>query len=235
MSFSKEMRKLQKQLEINKLQLNGSFQHSLFAVDIDYYEKTNNRSAVARTIRRLPKTHLIVQVIKVQPRDGDKRTFGSAGKAADYIKDHPGHIAWVRVEGMIMFMLYPLACSVIYDFARHTGTEILHDVLEKVAKKKYGAYKLCKRGLSIAKLLDAQGVPIDTKPFEAILDDQRLGVMNLHATHLHSIKQFKNKLPKERVLRMLTTIAEDLRRLQAPMNAQKLFDEVNATAKARLA
>lgn len=238
MSFSKAMKSLQKKLEINNLQLNGSFQHSLFATDIDFYERTNNLSAVIRKLRVLNKLDMVVDLIKVMPkhigpRGGGKRTFREPKKAVHYLREGR-EIAWIRIEGAVMFMLYPMECSVIYDLSKHTGKEILDDVLSKVAQKKYGAYKLCKRGLLLAKLLKQQGVDINTEPFQRVLDDQRLGQMNLHATHLKSIKHLGIKIPKERVFRMLNTIAEDLRRLNAPMNHAKLLEEVNSTARKML-
>lgn len=226
MSYSKAVKKLIKQVATRKgkMQLNGSFKHSMFATDIDLYQRSRNVSAVWRKVTRIVEGETTleqVQLIRVMNQSGKKFTWTPSDSLSKFMHS-VGHPAYIRVEGFFVHLVYPMECSIIYDFANHNYHQILKDILDKIAENKFGMFKLAKRAISIGNLLKQRGVELDMERFHKVVEDQTLGSVNLHLAHLKMLKTIGHQLPEERKMQMMASIKEDLRRLLPSNVKQKI-------------
>ena len=229
--FSQATKTLMKQVAVRKMLMNGSFKHSLYASDIDLYEHTRNVSAMWRKVKKIVSGKTNLQFVTKIKAHGSKKELTvehlnpSVEDVVEMMSQFGNNISFVRVEGIAMHMVYPIECSVIYDFGQHTKEELLDAIFDKIKKKKYRLYKLCKRALSIAQLTN--GVKRDV--FEEIVEDPKLGNLYLIASRIVVLKQIGKRISEDEFRKQVTTLVEDLRRIEPSLklDSNKIFNFID--------
>lgn len=205
-------------VNINNLILNGSFRSSYWSSDIDLYEPLNkfDITIIRNKINEISKNYKITE-IKVQT---DKR----ANKYwdAEKIKFPENEtIIFVKIDTIIYFMLFPLECSIIYDYQpeRQYNFEIvIEELLTDAIKPENNLYKSIKRLDTICnEILGYDNV------FWDILNNTKLGVLYLCSNRLKFLPSLRKQIPEKTYKKYYYQIHDDLRKYGVKIGEQ---DEV---------
>ena len=210
-SFTSQTKQLFKHLAVSpsKLQLNGSYNSSYWASDIDLYEPVNKASVskIQKVIRSLPCHKLVDAVLEVKIQQHGKATKVS-GEAISTIT-LPKAMSFCKVDMLITFTSFPIELTIIYDFepGKLLDTRsVMDQLLEDASDKKNGMYKAIKRLNSVASILGHPHL------FNDITERTRFGVMYLSNTRLKLLRDNVTEFSRSEMLKYTDIIAEDLRK-----------------------
>lgn len=211
--FGSYLRKLFRKLQINNnLQLNGSYASSLWASDIDLYErvKSNQKKTVQNLIKELSKSMTITEVKVVTDKGKQKIT-----KQFDKVSI-PLNCKYVKVDIIIIYeLVFPIELTIIYDFVGHhqfTTKELINSLLEDVESTDKNLYKSLKRLSVIGNLL---GYP---KLFDKVVEDPSIGVIYQSINRLDVLNEIKDIVTKQELKRFKDIVQNDLGKFNLSIN-----------------
>lgn len=197
-------------INIRKLQLNGSFQSSYFASDIDLYEPVKNVESVLSKIYDIEK-HYDLREIKISYKNGNSEKYNCLEKLV--LKKN---ISFIKIDIIIYYFIFPMDCSIIYDFnsnKKYNDKEVVDDIVDDINNKySNNLYKIVKRLNTLSKIIYHKNT------FDEILDNTKLGVINLSYTRLQILKELNGQLSDDELNRLHGIIQEDLRKYGLKVN-----------------
>lgn len=206
--FNDILTTLFKDLAINasKIQLNGSYNHSYWASDIDLYEPVDDRMEVYLKVIHLQKNYNVSE-IKVTQGNGETSKYYDMEKPM-----LPGDVSLVKVDMLITSLMFPIELTIIYDFKPQDQADsiLVRHMLAQDAiqyRKEGKLYKAIKRLQSVSAL---QGNP---NAFTNITEDTQIGVLYLSYSRLQTLSKYARKLGQRQLSLQKQYIAEDLRKV----------------------
>ena len=203
--FNKVLQKLFAEIGIgSKLQLNGSFNNSYWASDIDLYEDITGvpLAKLQKHITKISKSYKVTEI---------KVVCGSTSKKYEKNPNaYPSTTALVKVDMLFDGLLFPIECSVIFDrnpeatYDDETITQsLVNEISEKLVAGKMSMYKVFKRFNTIAKV---KGMDV---LFPDINNNTRWGVLYLSSERLKLLQQ--NDIDNKD--KYMQQVQEDLRKI----------------------
>lgn len=193
-------------LDANRLQMNGSFLNSYWASDIDLYEKVSSgdmEKLIKGKVDAIRKSYILLEVKTV--RAGHVRKYRRSQLLP---RIHP-KTDMVKVDFVLMFLAFPIECSIIYDRAvqvKRSSAEIERQLLEDAKNPKYNMYKRIKRLASAGAVLGHKNL------FRDITEDARLGVLYLSNERLKTLRSVRSIVGDATYAKYAAWIQEDLRK-----------------------
>lgn len=215
-------RSLFKKVSINvkNLQLNGSFQNSYWASDIDLYENVKgSASRINKKVKQLLQDKsIVVTEIKV---------VNNANEDVKYQPNDsftiPIDVAYVKVDLYFFFFLFPMELTIIYDYGPKTITknDAIEKLVEDVKDKSLGMYKRLKRLKSLGTILKIK------VPIEHITEDTKIGLIYQTINRLNVIDELKDTLDPQQISKLKDILSDNLRRYDLSLddNLQKVLDQ----------
>ena len=211
--FSSTMQTTFKQIAFDpsNLILNGSFKSSYWASDIDLYEpvaptKANLKSLFSH-LQTLQTSYLNAVEFKQFLKTTTKKT-----KNPTKIRNS---CQMLKVEMILTHILpYPIECSIIFDFYPSKTYSLKHvtdGLIADISSQKYSRLKRLKRLKSLCKIhkLEDEAVKL-----EKVLDDTKIGVLNLSKTRLELVKGTSSAIISDvNKVKILEWVQEDLRKI----------------------
>lgn len=204
--FADFLQRFFKTIAINtdNLVLNGSFNSSYFASDIDLYESVDDPKLIQHKLKSLKDSEDYDFIeLKVQYTNGKKRKYYSR---FNNVKIGDG-VSFVKLDMIVYYFCFPMECTIIWN----TGTIQLDELveayvadIEKTANK--NTLKAVKR---INNIMDVIGLD---ENMESITENSRLGVIYLCINRMEVLDVLKNKLPKKEIHHFRQMIKDDLRK-----------------------
>lgn len=203
--FNKMVATVMKDCAINEklLQLNGSFNNSYWASDIDLYEPVDSLKAVLSKCEYLYDRYDILE-IKVF-----LKTISKKYKRPPKTLRHTAKMVKIDILLTKQFP-YPIECSIIYDFdpnSTYDKTKVVQDMVHDLEKKKYSLFKKVKRLNSIANISGYKNL------FKTFLDNTKMGLLNLSIERIETLKAGKKYLSESETDKYMQWIQEDLRKI----------------------
>ena len=206
--FSDSVKKLFGDVMIHKnsFQLNGSYNDSYWAGDIDMYQMADDSDAEAvyDRIQLIIKKYLFLE-LKIVEDDGTiTKIFNRDEINEDIFKNRS--LTMVKID-FVVRLAYPIECSIIYDFdpdRNYDIGDVINDMLEDVIN--YPVYKAVKRLNSIAELLGYNDL------FHDVLQQTKYGALYLSDVRMALIERIKHKLKIKDYNRWMDSLHEDKRR-----------------------
>lgn len=202
------MRKLFKDVMIHKksFKLNGSFNNSYWAADIDMYQsvKDGDINEIYEKINTIVKNYLFLELKIVEDNANTLKIFNKSDiiKSALYNKS----LTMIKVD-FVMFLTFPIECSIIYDFDPNRMfniNDVLNDMLKDAVK--YPIYKAVKRLNSIGELLGFHDL------FSDVLQQTKFGALYLTDTRIELVERIRDKLDKKQYDEFMNSLQEDKRK-----------------------
>ena len=214
--FNETLRKTFKLLQFkpNKLLLNGSFQSSYWATDIDLYEAVDCKHT-SKLLMHLQSLHDMFMVSEIKVKTG--KTSKKYKVVADIPQDCQLEIEMVKVDILLTEVLpYPIECTVIYDFnpgATYDINHVTEQMMDDVNSK--GKFNILKKIKRIKSLFALHGFDQESKQLEAVTENTRIGLMNLSRSRIKLLAQKRTKeLMSTNQMDMVNQwIREDLRKI----------------------
>ena len=210
--FSDSVKKLFGDVMIHKnsFQLNGSYNDSYWAGDIDMYQivSDDDVDAVYDKIQILIRKYLFLE-LKIVEDDGTTTKF----LTSEYVKKSTikniikGSLTMIKLD-FVIFIAYPIEASIIYDFdpdRQYDISNVIEDMLEDV--KNYTVYKGVKRLNSIASLLGYNNM------FEDILQQTKYGALYISNIRIDLLNRIRDRIDPKQYNNYMDTLHEDLRRI----------------------
>lgn len=189
-----------------QIELKGSYESSLWASDIDLYQRVSHKDAktIEDVIKKVAKSDLDIEEIKVVKSDDQKKYFKNFGK----IKID-NNIEYLKIDIVLLDQLiYPMDLSIIYDITGAfdiTVEELSNKLLDDVSGD--NMYKSLKR-LNV--ILEETKYP---KFFSPITEDPIYGV-RYQATHrLDMLKRIRKDLTKKEYQKYRDVVKTDLSKI----------------------
>lgn len=210
-SFSKSVKDILKDASIcNKIQLNGSFNSSYWASDIDLYEDCKGMilEIALKKMKSFAEKYPLTG-IKIVTMNG------KVEKPSKLPKELPKDLSMVKLDLIFRGLTFPIDCSVIYDWQSdntYNVSRIIETFADEMAKKKYSLYKALKRCETLGQMLGYK-----FRMFRNIMDNTSIGVQYLSAMRLDMMKENKKSFTSKELKKMKDTIQEDLRRVSVQM------------------
>ena len=207
-SFSKTVKSLLIDASVNnKIQINGSFNSSYWASDVDLYVDCSDTDIqkVYKQIRKYCLKYKPIE-IKIVRSDGNSKKYKRL-PALSKLKN----TATVKIDTIFRGLAFPIDCSVIYDWQperTYDGDKLIQTFIQEIAEKKYGAYKAIKRFETIGRMLGFK-----TRLFPKVSNNTTIGVMYLSANRLIMLNDNHSQFSSEEREQLKDTIREDLRRV----------------------
>lgn len=195
-------------ININNLQLNGSFNNSYWASDIDLYEKVSSLKKVQQKLKQLAQhKHKDLQLmeVKVQYTTGDKNKHTSSFSSITL----KGDVSFVKLDLVSFHYCFPIDVSIIYDVNSETMSkkEVVQALLDDIQYKlRDNLYKAVKRVSSISEIM---GKPYD---FAIITEDTKSGLLYLCINRLDVLHRIKDLTTRTQYNYWMDMIKDDLRR-----------------------
>ena len=211
--FSKSVKQLFRNVMIHKttFKLNGSFNNSYWAGDIDMYQSVTDKdiSAVYDKIQYLTRTYMSLE-LKIVEDDGTT-TKVLDDDIDEYVSDvnlYSKSLTMIKLD-FVMFLAYPIEASIIYDVdagRKYDISDVINDMLEDVVNYQ-SVYKGVKRLNSIASLLGYNNM------FEDILQQTKYGALYISNIRIDLLNRIRDRIDPKQFNNYMDTLHEDLRRI----------------------
>lgn len=218
--FSVSLKKLfyNVSIDMNNMELHGTYQYSYWASDIDLYEpvKYKDLKNVIKTIVALSKIYMIKEV-KVVENNRKHRYYD------DFKKIKTSKPELIKVDLVLFDLVFPIDVSIIYDFdnGEQPMDDLISDMLDDVIDDNTHLYKKLKRLNNISNLIGVGDL------FEEIIDNTELGVLYLSKVRLQLLEEIENDIGRNDFYKYLDSVHEDLRKFgyKPSDNLDKIMDD----------
>lgn len=210
------------------IQLNGSYNHSYWASDIDLYEPVDDRMEVYLKVIHIQKNYNVSE-IKVTQKSGATAKYYDMEKPL-----LPDDVSLVKVDMLITSLMFPIELTIIYDFKPEDKADSLlvrHMLAQDAIKyrKEGKLYKAIKRLQSVSAL---QGNP---DAFKDVTEDTQIGVLYLSYSRLKTLSKYSRTLGQRQLSLQKQYIAEDLRKVGVrAISLMKIRSKMNKLIKSKL-
>lgn len=211
--FNLNHQKLFDLLKINKMVLNGSYPTSMFAGDVDLYEKVSisELDDVINHIIKIIVNNDFLNIYRMKVGNTKLKSIKQIGQALsnpDYIRKQlkQSDNQWLKIDFLPLSNGYVEDVTVIYDFGTMGRSNVLSSIKdslnELLSDKQY--FKALKRMKSLYRITKNKILPQITQ----FLDDPKVGFMYLT---LSRIKALQNAdLTRDERAEVLGNINEDI-------------------------
>lgn len=205
--FSSFIKRLFREIQIHKKTfiLNGSFNDSYWAADIDMYQsvKDIDISEIYEKINHIIKKYIFLELKIVEDNGNSTKIFNVDDINKNIFNKS---LTMVKVD-FVIFLTYPIECSIIYDFdpeRMYNIRDVLNDMLKDVLK--YNVYKGIKRLNTIANIIGYKNL------FDDVLQQTKFGALYLTDTRIELIDRIKDKIDITQYNMLMNSLIEDKRK-----------------------
>ena len=207
--FSDSVKRVFSDVMIHKqsFQLNGSFNDSYWAGDVDLYQMVSDvdADAVYDRIKQILKKYIFLELKIVEDDGTTTKIFNRDDINEDIFKNKS--LTMVKLD-FVIWLVYPIESSVIYDFdpqRKYPISEVINDMLNDIKNYK-SVYKGVKRLNSIANLLGYRDM------FQDVLQQTKYGALYLTNIRRDLLERIRSKLDPKEYQVLVDSLIEDKRR-----------------------